>query len=270
MKGAIVAVGREILTGKTLDTNSHWLAGELMANGIRVKRICAVDDVLKEIAQELSHCFSLGLKLIITTGGLGPTEDDMTLTAWSHVLGRDMVLNPQALEMVRSTYQGLYQMGFVDTPEMTLQREKMAWMPQGSQPLPNLVGAAPAMLIREGDRIMVALPGVPREMKAIFYEEVRPFLIEALRERGERLVMVEEVIQSGFNDESHLGPLVRKVMESMEGVYLKTLATHFGPDVDLAVRVEAWGRDEEEARDRLKKVVDALKKGLEEAGDVGD
>jgi len=266
MKGAIVAVGREILTGKTLDTNSHWLAGRLMAIGIRVKRICVVDDVLEEIARELSYCFSLGLELVITTGGLGPTEDDMTLASWAQALGREMVLNPQALEMVRSKYQKLYRMGYVDTPEMTPQREKMAWMPKGAQPLPNSVGAAPGMFMREGSRVLVALPGVPDEMKAIFSHEVQPLLVEVLKERGEGIVMVEEVIQSGFKDESLLGPLVRKIMASMEGIYLKTLATHFGPDVDLGVRVEAWGKDEREARDRLKRAVDALEKALREAG----
>jgi len=270
VKGAIMAVGREILTGKTLDTNSHWLTGKLMASGIRVKRICVVDDVLREIAQELSHCFSLGLELVITTGGLGPTEDDMTLASWAQVLGREMVLNPQALEMVQSKYQELYRRGYVDTPEMTPQREKMAWMPQGTQPLPNSVGAAPGMFVREGGRVLVALPGVPDEMKAIFSDGVQPLLVEALKERGEGLVMVEEVIRSGFKDESLLGPLVRKMMAGMEGVYLKTLATHFGPDVDLAVRVETWGRDEKEARDRLKRAVDALKKGLRETGDAGN
>lgn len=269
MKGAIVAVGREILTGKTLDTNSHWLAGKLMAIGIRVKRICVVDDVLEEIVQELSYCFSLGLELVITTGGLGPTEDDMTLASWAHVLGREMVLNPQALEMVQSKYQELYRMGYVDTPDMTPQREKMAWMPQGTQPLPNSVGAAPGMFMREGSRVLVALPGVPDEMKAIFLDEVQPLLVEILRERGEGIVMVEEVVQSGFKDESILGPLVRKVMAGMEGVYLKTLASHFGPDVDLAVRVEAWGKDEGEARDRLERAVAALEKELRETGETG-
>jgi len=269
MKGAIVAVGREILTGKTLDTNSHWLAGELTALGVSVRRICAVDDVLEEIAGELSHAISLGMDLVVTTGGLGPTRDDMTLKAWARVLDRELVLHPGALEMVREKYRVLYEKGYVATPDITPEREKMARMPEGAVPLPNPVGAAPGMLLEDRDRVFVALPGVPGEMKAIFLEDVVPYLSRLLEKRGEGSVLLQEIVRSGFSDESLLWPLVRRVMDEMEGVYLKTLATRFGPDVDLEIRVEAWGKDEAQARDRLERAVERLKTVLEEARNAG-
>ncbi len=270
MKAAIVAVGREILTGKTLDTNSHWLAGELTGMGVWVRRICAVDDILEEIAGEISHALSLEMELIITTGGLGPTRDDMTLKAWAMALGRDLVVHPRALEMVKEKYQTLYKRGYVDTPEITPERKKMARMPRGATPLPNPVGAAPGMLLEADGRVFVALPGVPGEMKAIFLEDVVPYLSGILKNRGEGGVLLQEIVKSGFSDESLLWPLVRQVMDGMEGVYLKTLATRFGPDVDLEIRVEAWGKDEAQARERLKKAVKRLKAVLEEARNAGD
>jgi len=270
MKGVIIAVGREILTGKTLDTNSHWLAGELTALGISIRRICAVDDILEEIAGEISYTLSLGVDLVITTGGMGPTRDDMTLEAWASALGRELVLNREALGMVQEKYRTLYQRGYVDTPDITPEREKMAHLPQEARPLPNPVGAAPGMLLEDGGRVFIALPGVPGEMKAIFHEDVVPLLSRLLEKRGEGGVLLQEVVKSGFGDESLLWPLVKRVMDGMEGVYLKTLATRFGPDVDLEVRVEAWGRDEGEARDRLDRAVGRLKKVLEEARHAGD
>ncbi len=268
MKGAIIAVGREILTGRTLDTNSHWLAVELTALGVSVKRICAVDDVLGEIAGEITHALSLGVDLVITTGGLGPTRDDMTLKAWSQALGRELDLNREALGMIREKYRVLHQRGYVDTPDITPEREKMAYLPQGARPLPNPVGAAPGMFLEDGDKVFIALPGVPGEMKAIFHEDVVPLLSRLLERRGEGGVLLQELVKSGFGDESFLWPLVRRVMDEMDGVYLKTLATRYGPDVDLEVRVEAWGRDEQEARDRLDRAVDRLREVLEEARDA--
>ena len=270
MKAAIIPVGREILTGKTLDTNSHWLAGELTALGISVRRICVVDDVLEEIAGEISHTLSLGVDLVITTGGLGPTRDDMTLKAWARALGKDLEIHPRALEMVREKYQVLHKRGYVSTPELTPEREKMACMPRGAEPLFNPVGAAPGMLLEEGGKILVALPGVPGEMKAIFLEDVVPLLSRVLEKRGEGGVLLQEVVKSGFSDESLLWPLVRQVMDEMEGVYIKTLATKFGPDVDLEVRVEAWGKDEAQARERLERAVKRLKEILKGTGHAGD
>ncbi len=264
MRGAIVAVGREILTGKTLDTNSHWLAGELTAMGIRVVRISVVDDVIEEATQEISYVLSMGPALLLTTGGLGPTRDDLTLRAWARALRRRMELHVQALEIVKSRYQELYRQGFVDTPEITPEREKMAWMPQGAVPLFNTVGTAPGMLIQEENRILAALPGVPKEMKAMFEGALSPLLAERLKERGEERVMLEEVIHTGFKDESLLGALVNRALGGIEGVYPKTLATHFGPDVDLAVRIEAWGKSEREAKEKLKEAVEALRGALRE------
>ncbi len=265
MKGAIIAVGREILTGKTLDTNSHWLAGELTAMGVWLKRICAVDDVLEEITGEISYAFSLGIDLLITTGGLGPTRDDMTLQAWAQALGRDLELHPRALEMVEEKYRTLHTRGYVTTPHITPEREKMARMPEGALPLPNSVGAAPGMFLEEEGRVCVALPGVPGEMKAIFLEEVVPRLSRLLEKKGNGRVLLQETVRSGFRDESLLWPLVRQVMDEEEGVYLKTLATRFGPDVDLEVRVEAWGEDETQARRRLERAVERLKEVLQGA-----
>jgi molybdenum cofactor synthesis domain-containing protein len=270
MKGALIAVGREVLTGKTLDTNSHWLAGELTALGIRVKRICVVDDDVEEISGEVGYVLKLNMDLVITTGGLGPTRDDLTLQAWSKALGRELALNTGALDMVRNRYVELYEKGHVQIPEITPEREKMAWIPDGSNPLFNSVGAAPGVFIGSDEKLLFALPGVPAEMKSIFKQEVVPLIKRELERRREGWVMLEELVRSGFNDESFLWPLVKRVMDEKEDVYLKTLATSFGAHVDLLVRVEAWGETEEKARERLKETVSYLRRLLQEAKGAGD
>lgn len=129
MLAEIIAIGREILTGKTLDTNSNWIAQQIYPLGIRVKRIVAVDDVEEEIAQEIINSIKYGVGLIITTGGLGPTFDDKTLQAVSLATGRKLVLNDEALKMVTESYKRFYEQGWVDSPEITPERKKMAYLP---------------------------------------------------------------------------------------------------------------------------------------------
>jgi nicotinamide-nucleotide amidase len=257
----LIAVGREILRGRVLDTNSHWLARELTALGGMVGRICAVDDVPIEIVQEIHTAIQHGAGVICTTGGLGPTFDDRTLEAIAAAVQRPLVRHDAAYAFVADAYRRLHAQGAVAHQAMVPSREKMAWLPEGADMLPNPTGSAPGMLLRWEQRWLIAMPGPPREMQPMFQASVAP-LLQTLW-RGRRRVEIQ--VQTNVPDESLLNPLFEAVMAAVPGSYLKADPKGFGPEVQLAVFISGEGESEaaaqhlvQQARARFKRELEAL------------
>lgn len=254
----IISIGKELLTGRVLDTNSHWLAGQVTLLGGQVKRMATVDDEVEAIAAELRASMGNGARVILTTGGLGPTFDDCTLAGVARAVGRPLQLNPQALEFVKDRYANFKEQGFVESDEVTPPREKMAFLPRGAQMLPNPVGAAPGSWW-EGDQVVISsLPGVPGELKAIFQESVAP----RLREIFGSAFHLEEVIDTPMKDESLLTQILQEVSLLTPHVHLKSKPTHFGPDVRLEVCLTAWGEDRERLENELLQAIEEIRKRL--------
>ena len=182
----ILAIGNELLAGDVLDTNSHWLCRQLAARGARVSRMATLPDDMATIGEALLAALSRYPALIVTCGGLGPTADDLTVAAQAAALGRALAEDPTAYAMVRDFYATLFRRGEVTTPDMTLARAKMAVLPADAEPLPNSVGAAPGVLMSEGETLIAALPGVPAEMKAIFEESLWPRDCRSIQRTGLR------------------------------------------------------------------------------------
>jgi nicotinamide-nucleotide amidase len=250
----IIAVGKEILRGQTLDTNSSWLAKRISALGGEIGRIVIPDDDVQAIAQEIKTSFANNAQVIITTGGLGPTFDDKTLGGIAEATGKPLALHAEALEIVTRRYKEFYDQGFVDDAAITPPREKMAYLPKGAEALDNPVGAAPAVFLKIPQGVIFALPGVPREMQAIFEQSVFPSLKEIL---GAEFYQ-EETVNTGLGDESVIAGMVDQVMKQVPGTYLKSKATAFGTGVELEVVITAAGADKE----GIEKKVAAAKKLL--------
>jgi len=244
----IIAVGKEILRGQTLDTNSSWLAKRITALGGIIGRIVIPDDDVSAIAKEIKASFGNSARVIITTGGLGPTFDDKTLAGIAEAINRPLSLHPQALEIVIRRYKEFWEQGFVEQPEITPAREKMAYLPQGAEVLDNPVGTAPAVSLTSPEWVIFALPGVPREMQAIFEQTVFPSLKEIL---GAEFYQ-EETVNTGLGDESVIAGMIDQVMREVPGVYLKSKATGFGRDVGLEVIITAAGADKEGIKNKVK------------------
>jgi nicotinamide-nucleotide amidase len=261
----IIAVGREILRGRVLDTNSNWLAKELTALGGEVSRICVVDDLPREIARELHAAMQHGAALILTTGGLGPTFDDRTLESIAQAVNLPLVRDEAAYAFVAETYRRLHAEGAIAHQAMVPSREKMAMLPQGADMLPNPTGSAPGMLLHWQQRLIIAMPGPPGEMRPMFQASVAPLL----HSRWAGRYRVEIAVQTNVADESLLNPLFERVMAAVAGSYLKADPKGFGPDVRLAVYITGEGDDEaaahaivQQARDQLKGALEALGYGL--------
>ena len=220
----ILAIGNELLAGDVLDTNSHWLCRQLAGRGARVSRMATLPDDMATIGSALLAALSRRPALIVTCGGLGPTADDLTVAAQAKALGRALAENPTAYVMVRDFYAALFRRGEVTTPDMTSARAKMAVLPADAEPLPNSVGAAPGVLMIEGETLIAALPGVPAEMKAIFEESLLPRV--AARFSGQ--AYAERVIQTNCWDESTMASAVDAVAARHPRVYVKSRAQVYG------------------------------------------
>ena len=214
----LITVGYEILDGKILNTNSKWLAEKITSMGGRVDRMITVGDDVDEIVWAIRESIKSGVDWIITSGGLGPTYDDLTLKGVAKALRRKLVLNRKALEMLKRRYEKLYEKGVIPSPELTPQRIKMAMLPRGGKPLKNDVGSAPGVLLRYGKTRIVCLPGVPSELKNIFENEVEPLIKKSLKQifRVERWFEVKGIA------ESTLAPKLEILRLRNPNVYIKS------------------------------------------------
>ena len=167
----IIAIGNELLIGHTLDTNSHWIAKRFTKFGWILQRKTVIRDSLPAIKTAVRESLRRKPDILITLGGLGPTHDDMTLQGVAMALGKRLVLNDDALAMIKARYKRIEA-----ASGLTRFRRKMALLPKGAQAFPNPVGTAPGVLLRLGPTKLVCLPGVPSEMKAIFNESIIPIL----------------------------------------------------------------------------------------------
>jgi molybdenum cofactor synthesis domain-containing protein len=217
----IICVGNELLIGKTLNTNAHWLAKRATSLGVMVKRVTVILDEVDEIATVLREALKRKSRFIITTGGLGPTFDDKTLEGIAIGLNRKLEVNKKALKLVKEKYESYLKqgkMGKVVKVELTPARVKMATLPEGAEPLRNAAGTAPGMLLRVGSTFVIALPGVPPEMEAIFDESVAPMIKKEAGNSGffEKSVYADRIM------ESNLAPLIDQVMHDNPRVYIKS------------------------------------------------
>jgi len=265
MLTVLLAIGREILRGRVQDTNSWTLARQLTSLGHEVIRITSCDDDLVAIVREIRRAADDGAALVVTTGGLGPTDDDLTLQALAEATGCPLALHPEARDLVAARYAALFESGVVADVQLTAPREKMAWLPRGATALPNPVGTAPGVWLEVAGMIHVALPGVPAEMTAILEQAVLPSLVA----RAPGAVYAEQHIVTQASDESVVAPVLRGLGRELPEVFLKSRPTHFGSDVRMEVFVSTWASDQDAADTRLTRALLLLREALGEATSAG-
>jgi len=170
---AVLATGDELLSGELSDTNSATIARELAGHGLALQRVMVVGDREPLIAEALDQ-LARNHRLVIVTGGLGPTADDVTARAAARACGRRLVLNDEALQLIRQHFRQIGR-------QMHPGNEKQALLPQKCQVLPNPRGTAPGFRVQLHEAELVFLPGVPEEMLAMLRASVLPLLEEHCR-----------------------------------------------------------------------------------------
>lgn len=204
-RAAILSIGDELTTGRTVDTNANFIADQLGGVGVDVTAVLTVGDFTDRIAWAYREALELA-ELVVSTGGLGPTADDLTTETLALVLGRDLVLDEAVAATIRERFAAMGR----SMPENNL---KQARFPAGAVILPNRLGTAPGYRL-EVDwygqaRYVFALPGVPREMQALLTEQVIPWV---QKNRGSEELYVSRVFQTFGISESALDELVSGIV----------------------------------------------------------
>jgi nicotinamide-nucleotide amidase len=252
----ILVVGNELLDGVTLDTNTQWMINQLKPLNYHVTEIITVRDDTAEIAKALNRMIDDKIELIITTGGLGPTYDDMTLKGIAEGLGVEMNVNPEALAIVERQYKNFYLRGIVDSPDITDARKKMAIFPEGAEPLDNKAGGAPGVILDTGETVIVSLPGVPSELKWIFTNPLNVILVK--RAKGH---YTERIINLSVRDESMLAPLIDEANELEDDVYIKSMVKSMDDDTS-GFNIRLWVSCHGESLPIIKTKVDTVSEYL--------
>lgn len=168
---SIITIGDELLIGQVIDTNSAWMAQELNKAGIRVKRRIAIGDVWNEMWQAIDHEF-ITADVLLLTGGLGPTADDITKPLLCEYFGGQLVRDETAYNNVKYLFEEVFKRDFTE------RNKKQADVPDNCTVIQNRRGTAPGMLFRKNGKILVSMPGVPNEMQGMMTRDVIPLLVK--------------------------------------------------------------------------------------------
>jgi molybdenum cofactor synthesis domain-containing protein len=258
----ILTIGNEILLGLIQDTNSNYLCRVVRGMGGRVRHIAVLRDEMDAIAGDVKASLDRGAELIFTCGGLGPTDDDLTLAGVAQATARKLEVNAAARAFVERRYREFASQGYVSSAEMSEARLKMARLPDGAHAIENPVGAAPAVVVEVNDTRIVSLPGVPAELKAIVEGPLQGLLARVFGRGSYR----EREMTVACGDESELAPALRRVACLHPEVYIKSRASRFGPDVRFRIVISSSATSAEEADRMIASAASDLTQTLGDAG----
>jgi molybdenum cofactor synthesis domain-containing protein len=257
----ILCVGNELLSGITLNTNAHWLAGNIAKAGGIVRRVAVIRDELDEISVEIKESLARKPDILIITGGLGATYDDITLEGIAKALDKKVEINNRAVEMLKKSH-AVRSLAY----ELDKVHLKMATIPEGSTPIQNMVGNAPAIMDKFGDTKIFCLPGVPSEMEAIFLRHVLPSIKKAV---GKFVLQEINYNVRGITEAMIAPDLVRIVeAEPSRSVYLKTHPKGYYRNKVPQIRIHliSRGNDEQQVNKRLDKIARTIEKEVSNLG----
>ena len=244
----IISIGDEILYGQTLDTNSHWISGALDQIGIKVIRKSTVPDLEAEILTSFQEAEKRA-DVILITGGLGPTKDDLTKPLLAKYFGVDLVMNQEALSDIEQLFTKANR-------KMTDLNRMQAELPANCEKITNQLGTAPGMWFNERGKIFVSMPGVPYEMKRMMTD----FIIPRLQSELVSYHVVHQMIMTIGIPESSLAEKIKDWEESLPKhlklAYLPTKNT-------VKLRITATGPDRDVLEKDIKDQLSGLKPLIE-------
>jgi nicotinamide-nucleotide amidase len=247
----VVAVGDELLYGQTMNTNGSWLSGELSRIGLKVRHRAVVGDVEGDIQAAVASAME-GSEVVLVTGGLGPTPDDLTREAVASCLEVALVEDAALVEGLTARFKAR---GYETLPD---QGRRMAMVPLGGEVLPNPHGAAPGLAMEgKNGRICILLPGVPREMRGIFTRGVEPLLKERFPDRLQEIL--HRIVNTHGVPESMLMDEIRTVLpEDPRQVSLAYLPDEVGVRLRLSTRQEDGLESASRRLDRLEQMLEPV------------
>ena len=243
----IFSIGKELLIGQIQDSNSFWLSQQITKLGGTMQRISILDDDQPSIVKALRDAVDRGAKTVITTGGLGPTPDDLTVPSLAELMGVGTHIDHAVVQ------DHLHRRG-ITMEEHTDNLKRMATIPDGAQAFPSPAGWAPLVRAEIDGCTFFAMPGPPREMEAVFARFLEEYFGEG---EGAHRALTHRVYVDMW--ESEVSPMLQEVMAAVPGTYCKGYIA-LGNQRFLPIDVVTRGTDEAEAQAGLDKALDILER----------
>jgi nicotinamide-nucleotide amidase len=235
MKAEIVSIGDELLYGEITDTNSTFIAEKLTGEGIEVVFSTSVGDDVNKMAEVFGMAGSRA-DVIIATGGLGPTSDDLTKKAMVKAFKRNLIFHEEILKEIEKSFEKRGK-------SMPKVNQNQALIPQGAKPLANRWGVAPGIFIEEGNKLFFFLPGVPLEMKWMLENEVLPIL----RTKKPDSFILRKMLKTTGIPESVIYEKIEGLIDPKREVKIAFLPSYLGVDVRLTINL----KQKEEAQAKI-------------------
>lgn len=251
----LFSIGTELVLGQIQDTNAHWIAQQILQLGGELRRVTMLRDDFDEMTEALDSAIQRDTALILTTGGLGPTPDDMTVEVIASLIGTKVVVSDETIAEYRKRRE------MSDDDPINEALTKMATMPETAQVLQNPAGWAPCISVEYQQSTIMMMPGPPREMKAIFETHIQPLIVQ----RYQAEISTARVHVNMF--EAEVSPLMQKVMERHPEVYLKAYVSlrEVGGNT-MPVDIVSTCDDKEESEKQLKLAINFFKELVLEVG----
>ncbi len=241
----IITIGDELLIGQVIDTNSSWIAQQLNKNGIALKKRVAIGDSSMEIKDALD-IESKNTDIILITGGLGPTSDDITKPALCEYFGGKMIVNKEALDNVKYLFEKIFKRPVSDV------NLKQAEVPDVCEVIQNKRGSAPGMIFYKNDTIYISMPGVPYEMKGMVEDAVIPML----RNKYKLPSIIHGTILTAGIGESALAEVIKDFEYSLPVEIKLAYLPNYGM---VRLRLSTSGFDADETKEKLDQYFSELK-----------
>jgi len=247
MDAHVIAIGTELLLGEIVNTNAAYIAGALREAGISLKSASMVGDDYQDMVREIKQTLAR-VDVLITSGGLGPTNDDITKEAVAGALGLSLVENDVALDNVRSFFQRIGR-------QMTENNIRQARLPEGSIPIPNPVGTAAGVLLETAGKIIICLPGVPVELKAMWKETVDPYL---QRQAGIEPIRTHDLLCVGIGESSLEEKIADIIKRYGRNPYIRLYASQGEVRIRVACQKQSAAKADALVEEAVKTIKDRL------------
>ena len=250
IRAGIVVTGTEVITGRIQDNDGPWVSERLAEYGVEVAHILVVADRPDDLEAALGFMADQGMDLIVTTGGLGPTADDLTAEVVACFAGREMVLDKEMEAKIAEILSGFAQRFRLDPEALRVANRKQAMVPEGATPL-DPVGTAPGLVVPAGERLVIVLPGPPRELQPMWAAAVET---EPVRELLDRATPLRSYTMRMFGvPESEIAKSLREMEASgvdLGAVEITTCLRRGEIEIDVRYR------------DKALEVAEAVREGL--------
>ena len=237
----VMTIGDELLIGQVVDTNSTFISEKLNSISIPVTRMVTIGDKEEDILNELVDSVK-NYDVTIITGGLGPTHDDITKAILVRFFNDELILNENVLDNIKSIFKNRG----IDMPKIN---KEQAMVPKNSMLIWNAFGTAPGMCFERDGKLIISLPGVPFEMKAMMENSVIPMLREKMADKIKYFIKTKTLLTTGIG-ESVLSEIIGDVKEIIRDNRLAFLPSATG----VRLRIDTKGETEEEALEKLKNI----------------